>query len=287
MVRRVKHGDRLVRRVGQGVRRAVGAHAAQDVRASEEIAALLGSAVSSCRQIVVSSIRGGAGKTTVAALVARTLAAHRNDRVLALDADPSLGSLLLRLGARTPRSVRDVTGLRSWDDAQALLANPSPKLWTLPATSASGLDPELPPETFRTAQGELSRYFAATVIDCGPGLTSPLHETILSSAHAQILVAPATVDGALSTRRALDHLARSPLAALLHRTVVALVSHIPHTDADHTKAEQLLSQGGLPVIALPYDRHLATGTTIDQSLISTTTAAAARNLTTASFTRSR
>ena len=43
--------------------------------------------VPSFRQFAVVSVRGGAGKTTMAALLATELARHRADRVLAVDAD--------------------------------------------------------------------------------------------------------------------------------------------------------------------------------------------------------
>ena len=54
--------------------------------------------VSTGRRIAVLGTRGGAGKSTVAALLARSYAAMRTDTVAALDLAPGAGTLGLRLG---------------------------------------------------------------------------------------------------------------------------------------------------------------------------------------------
>jgi MinD-like ATPase involved in chromosome partitioning or flagellar assembly len=285
LMRRMRHGDPLARRVGRGMRRAVGARAAQAVREQEAAAGILGQAVSSCRRIAVTSIRGGAGKTTVTALVARTIAAHRGDRTLVLDADPSLGSLPLRLGVNAERTYRGASTLPTWDAAQAYLTQAGERLWVASASSSRTLADELTLAEYQTAQGELSRYFGVCLVDCGPGLTSDLHQGILASAHAQILIVPATADGALSTRSALDWFHRGPYAALLQRTLVVLVTHTPHADGDLTRSRALLAAEGLPVIHLPYDRHLAAGTSVDPALLAESSQATAVHLATAAFTR--
>ncbi len=285
LMRRMRHGDPLARRVGRGMRRAVGARAAQAVREQEAAAGILGQVVSSCRRIAVTSLRGGAGKTTVTALVARTIAAHRGDRTLVLDADPSLGSLPLRLGVNAERTYRGLTTLPNWEAAQSYLTQAGERLWVASASSSRALTTELSLPEFQTAQGEFSRYFGISLVDCGPGLTSDLHQGILASSHAQILIAPATADGALSTRSALDWFLRSPHAHLLQRTLVVLVTHSPHLDGDLNRSRALLAADGVPVIHLPYDRHLAAGTSVDPSLLAESSQATAVHLATAAFTR--
>ncbi|GAA0966873.1 hypothetical protein [Actinocorallia libanotica] len=285
LMRRMRHGDPLSRRVGRGVRRAVGARAAQTVREQEAAAGILGQVVSSCRRIAVTSLRGGAGKTTVTALVARTIAEHRGDRTLVLDADPSLGSLPLRLGVDAERSYRGLTTLPNWEAAQSYLTQAGERLWVASASASRALTNELTLPEFQTAQGEFSRYFGISLVDCGPGLTSDLHQGVLASSHAQILIAPATADGALSTRSALDWFLRSPHAHLLQRTLVVMVTHTPHVDGDLNRSRALLAAEGVPVIHLPYDRHLAAGTAVDPALIAETSQATAVHMATAAFTR--
>jgi MinD-like ATPase involved in chromosome partitioning or flagellar assembly len=258
-----------MRRMGRGLRSAVGASAAHDARESADIAGRIRLPVSTCRRIAVTSIRGGAGKTTVAGLMATMITQIRQDRVLTADADSGLGSLPLRMGVQTDLSLQELARARprSWEEAARFLACSADGLWVLSNTSRGRIGAELDIDTFRAATGEMSRYFSAIVIDCGAGLLPELQRGILAEAHAQVLVTPATVDGALSARGALDWMAGNGFGALLPRTVVTLVTHTPHEDADLDRAQHMLSAGGIPVVHVPYDRHLAGGTPIDLPMI--------------------
>jgi MinD-like ATPase involved in chromosome partitioning or flagellar assembly len=262
------HGDPLMRRMGRGISKAVGASAAQDARENADFAGRIRLPISTCRRIAVTSIRGGAGKTTVAGLAATVLTQVRQDRVLAADADSGLGSLPLRMGVQTDLSLQDLARARprSWEETSRFLAHSADGLWVLSNTSRGRIGVELEIDTFRTATGELSRYFSAMVIDCGAGLLPELQRGILAEAHAHVLVTPATVDGALSARGALDWMAGNGFAALLPRTIVTLVTHTPHEDSDLERARHMLSAGGMTVVHVPYDRHLASGTPIDLAL---------------------
>jgi hypothetical protein len=82
-------------------------------------------------------------------------------------------------------------------------------------------------------------------MDCGAGLLTGLHRGILDGAHRSGAGDSGTVDGALSARGAIDWFRENGLEALLSRTVVVLVSHTPHEDADIENARRLLSD--LPV----------------------------------------
>jgi MinD-like ATPase involved in chromosome partitioning or flagellar assembly len=281
------YGDPLVRRVSRGVRRAVGASVADEVRRTADVEQILSRAVPSCRQIAVTSIRGGAGKTTVAGLTATVIAQYRRDRVLAVDADSGLGSLPLRLGVRAERSLHELiaTTPRTFDEAAPFLARTADGLWVLSGTAGGQITRELDLATFKLAAGGMSRYFSAIVVDCGAGLLAELQRGILSDAHAQVMVTPGTVDGALSARGALEWQARNGYQHLLTRTVIAFVTHTPHIDADLTRAAQLLSGGGMPVVHMPYDRHLATGTTVESARIGQETRAAAIRVALEAFAR--
>lgn len=287
LVRRTAHGDPLMRRVSRGVRKAVGASAADEVRMSADVEAVLTRQVPSSRQIAVTSIRGGAGKTTVAGLTATVIAQHRQDRVLAVDADSGLGSLPLRLGVHTERSLHDLAASspRTFEEASRFLGRNADGLWVLSGTAGGRITHELDLNTFKVAAGQMSRYFSAMVVDCGAGLLPELQRGILAGAHAQVMVTPGTVDGALSARGALEWQARNGYQHLLTRTVIAFVTHTPHVDADLTRAAQLLSGGGMPVVHLPYDRHLATGTAVESARIGQETRAAATRVALEAFTR--
>ena len=288
LVRRNPHGDPLIRRIGDKVRRAVGTTATSDARQQAAITAMLARPVPTCRQLAIVSIRGGAGKTTLAALIGAAIAEHRDDRVLVVDADPELGSLPLRLGVRPERSMRDLARVnpRSWEEAAGYLSQANERLWVLAGSVAGGMDTELELGMFRAAFSGVGRYFSASVIDCGAGILGGVQAGMFETAHAQVLVTPSTVDGALSARRALDWFADRGHTGLLSRTVIALVAHTPRADADLDRVNDLLGAGGRPVIHLPYDRHLATGTSIEMSRVGAGTRTAAIRLAAEVFTRS-
>jgi len=288
LVRKAAHGDPLMRRLGGGLLRAVGAAAATTAQEQAEVGARLARPVSVCRQIAVVSIRGGAGKTTLAALIAGVIAEHRQDRVLALDADPAMGSLPLRLGAQPQHSIHQMAAAqpRTWEETAGFLAQTGPRLWVLPGTTGDLLAGELDPDVLWSAFGPVSRFFSTSVIDCGAGIFGPVQRSVLRTAHAQVLVTPGTVDGALSAKSALDWYAANGLGGLLSRTVVALVSHTPHADADLDRTRAMLSGGGLPVHHMPYDRHLAAGTAIEPARIGAATRSAATRIAAEVFGRS-
>lgn len=278
LVRKNQHGDPLARRLGRGVRNAMGG-GAREARERAAFAELMQRSVPSSRQIAVASVRGGAGKTTMAAMLATELALHRADRVLAADADAELGSLPLRLGVRPQMSLFELAAANpaTFEEVERYLARTPQGLYVLSSTRGGRIAGEFTLETFQTALSSVSRYVAATVVDCGAGILTEVNRGVVAGSHGLVLVTPGTVDGALSARGALEWYSANDQGGLLGRTVIAMVSHAPQVGADLQRAQQMLAAWGLPVVFVPYDRHLATGSSVELSKVS----AAARS----AFTR--
>ncbi|TDD32535.1 hypothetical protein E1287_22380 [Actinomadura sp. KC06] len=285
-VRKNQHGDALVRRVGRGMRKAVGA--SSQIRTQAEISDYLRRPVGGFRQITVVSVRGGAGKTTVAALLATELARHRPDRVLAMDADAELGSLPLRLGVRSELSLFDLAAQRprSFEEAAQYLQQTREGLWVLAATRGGRITGEFTFETYQAAFSAVSRYISTAVTDCSAGILTELHRGILGQSHSVVLVTPGTVDGALSARGALEWFSQGVQRSLLPRTVIAMVSHAPQVGADLARATQMLTAWGTPVVQLPYDRQIAMGAAVDMSRLGEATQAAVSRIAYEAFARS-
>ena len=81
---------------------------AADVRRDRELAAGLRSTSTGCRRVLVLSAGPGSGQSTVAALLALSLARVRADRVAALDLDPLTEVLAQRLGAPDATTTDEV-----------------------------------------------------------------------------------------------------------------------------------------------------------------------------------
>ncbi|MET7537725.1 hypothetical protein [Streptomyces sp. NPDC005507] len=276
---RAQHGDTVARRTGRSLRR-LASSAAQEVSAETRLARELQQPVANGRVVAVTSIRGGVGKTTVSALLARTLNHYRHDPVLALEADAALGTLPVRLGAESVRwSCPDLAQIlkpsMQLTDVTGYLVPVTDGGWLLPA-SQGRVGAPLDVRTYRTLSLALRRYFAVTVVDCET-LPGDVARTAMDTAHARVVVAPMTAEGVGGTRVVLDWLAQLPKAALAG-TVVALTSSAPDMTLDLKAATAHLRETGVAVVHLPYDRHLAAGGPIRTALLSEATRRAATGL---------
>jgi MinD-like ATPase involved in chromosome partitioning or flagellar assembly len=275
------HREPAARRAVHRVRELLGVDASKEVREATAKAERLRQPVTTLRRLAVLSSRGGAGKTAVATLVATTLAGSRQDRVLAVDAAPDLGSLALRAGTSSPRPAaafgRDARPARGFAEVEPHLGRGDSGLWLLTGTGGAGDRLDLP--AYRSAVASLSRFFAVLVTDCGPDPAGELNLGILRDAHALALVTPATVDGVVSAHQALDWLRTTPAADLVQRTVVVLSTQTPHTEGvDLKRGARTLASQGVRVARLPYDRHLAAGARIHPDLLGQRTRSAAIGL---------
>ncbi|WP_241779993.1 hypothetical protein [Streptomyces natalensis] len=275
-----RHGDSITQRAGRAVRRAIASSPVAETADVTQAAYAIQQPVTTGRQLSVTSIRGGAGKSTVAALLALTYAHYRADPVLALEADPALGTLPHRLGAREVRwSGTDLAGIV---DPSMLITDLTGYLipfpgggWLLPG-SQGAIGTRLEIDTYRVVMTSLRRYFATTVVDCET-LPAEVARTALVTTQARIMVSPATPEGVAATRSVLDWVG-GVHPGLLPTTVVVLNQIAPDTGLDTRKAADLLGAGGAAVLPLPYDRHLAAGGAIRTELLGERTLRAAARI---------
>ncbi|MFE7890609.1 type VII secretion protein [Streptomyces sp. NPDC057412] len=276
---RPQHGDSVARRTGRSLRRLT-ASAGQEVAEQTRLAQELQQPVTTGRVIAVTSIRGGVGKSTVSALLSRTFNHYRHDPVLALEADAALGTLPVRLGADTVRwscadLARILTPSMRLTDVTGYLVPVADGGWLLPA-GRGRVGAPLDLRAYMTVTSALRRYFAVTVVDCET-LPGEVARAAMDTAHARVVVAPMTAEGVHGTRQVLDWLGRLPHSAL-DTTVVALSTASPDTTLDVRSAVAHLREPGVPVIPLPYDRHLAQGGPIHTAMLSQATRDAAVRL---------
>jgi MinD-like ATPase involved in chromosome partitioning or flagellar assembly len=275
-----RHGEPLSARALRAVRRTVSSSAAREVAGATATAEVLQQAVTTGRQIAVTSIRGGAGKTTVAALLGTTYAHYRHDPTLIVEADPALGTLPLRLGAETLRwTTGDVAGIvepqMSLLDVTGYLVQLPDNAWLLPGSQGQ-IGAMLDTKAYERVMVSLRRYFGVTVVDCET-LPAEVARVALSASQGRVLTAPATLEGVSSTFAVLEWMRGLP-RHVIEGTVVTLTEMVPHTGLDATKAAETLRATGARVHVLPYDRHLAAGGAIRTELLAHATRLAATRL---------
>jgi MinD-like ATPase involved in chromosome partitioning or flagellar assembly len=231
------------------------------------------------RRIGVVALKGGVGKTTLAVLMAATLAAARRDPVVLFDTDTTFGSLALRTGVPLAASVHELAVAGDpgrFDVLAGALARSGDGVWVLP----SGRDPEqsaaLTEQVYIAAMNAVYRHVPVMVTDCGAGLATPLMRRVVSGCHSLVLATSPTVDGVLASHNVLRWLHDQGFAALATRSIVAL-SDVPLTGAPIDLAEARRRFAGVAgdVVVVPRDPHLATGGRISMAELSGDTRAAA------------
>ncbi|WP_329306928.1 MinD/ParA family protein [Streptomyces sp. NBC_01260] len=278
--RRPQQGESLAVRASRALRRIVSSSAAREVAEITRTAEVLQRPVTTGRQIAVTSIRGGAGKTTVAALLGTAYAHYRQDPVLLVEADPALGSLPLRLGAETLRwTTADLADIvepqMSLLDVTGYLVQLPENAWLLPG-SQGRIGAMLDTATYERVMVALRRYFSVTVVDCET-LPAEVARVALTASQARVLAAPATLDGVTSTYAVLQWLQGLP-RHVIAGTVVVLSSTVARPGIDVEAAADRLRSTGASVHVLPYDRHLAAGGALRTELLARPTRLAATRL---------
>ncbi|MEU3700694.1 MinD/ParA family protein [Streptomyces anulatus] len=278
--RRPRQGEPAAARVSRAIRRIVSSSAAREVAEITRTAERIQQPVTTGRQIAVTSIRGGAGKTTVAALLGTAYAHYRQDPVLLIEADPALGSLPLRLGAETLRwTTADLADIvepqMSLLDVTGYLVQLPDNAWLLPG-SQGRIGAMLDTAAYERVMVALRRYFGVTVVDCET-LPAEVARVALSAAQARVLAAPATLDGITSTYAVLQWMQGLP-SHMIAGTVVALTSTTSRPGIDVEDAAEKLRSTGATVHVLPHDRHLAAGGALRTELLARPTRLAATRL---------
>ena len=217
-------------------------------------------------QIAVSSLKGGVGKTTVAAVLGLTLAEYRGDRVVALDANPDAGTLADRLTGETGMTVRQMIDNLDRIDTLTAVSHYTSLAGRLQVL-ASEQDPAMS-EAFSRAEYEricavLSRFYNIIITDSGTGLVHSAMEGTLALANSLIVVGTPTVDGASRASKTLDWLVAHGYAELVADAVVVLCGDRVSPEIDQDRVRAHFENRTRAVLHIPQDPHLATGGRVD------------------------
>ncbi|WP_226358529.1 MinD/ParA family protein [Pseudonocardia sp. ICBG601] len=237
--------------------------------------------------VIVGSMKGGVGKTTMSALLGLCLAEHRGDRVVAVDANPDAGTLADRLVGEefaAQVTVRDL--LAHLDEVETFTdLSKYVHLTRRLQVVASDQEPESS-EAFSLTDYEsvvrvLSRFAQAIITDLGTGIVHSAAQGGLKHCDSLVIVGTLTQDGASRAQRTLDYLAnyRDTTGSFPHRhlvndAVVVLSGDRWSESIDADVIRDYFRGRVRAVLELPADRHLASGGPIDLALLQPATRAA-------------
>ncbi len=244
---------------------------------------LIRTPVLSCYRIAVISLKGGVGKTTTTTALGSTLASERQDKILAIDANPDAGTLGRRVRRETGATIRDLVQniqyLNSYMDIRRFTSQAPSGLEIIandvdPAVSTTFND-----EDYRRAIDVLGRQYPIILTDSGTGLLYSAMRGVLDLADQLIIISTPSVDGASSASTTLDWLSAHGYADLVSRSLT-VISGVRET-GKMIKVEDIVSHFETRcrgVIVVPFDEHLAAGAEVDLDMMRPKTREAYFNL---------
>jgi MinD-like ATPase involved in chromosome partitioning or flagellar assembly len=240
----------------------------------QELALRIRSWLPAPRQIVVASLKGGVGATTVSALLGLTFAEHRGDRIIALDANPDAGTLADRLTGTCDSTVRnlldEIDSVRSLSDV-ARFTTPAGRLHVLASEQDPALSEEFTRAEYEQVCGLLVRFYNVVVTDAGTGLVHPAMAGTLAAADSLVVVGSLTVDGASRASRTLDWLVARGHEERAARAVVAFCAGRSSEEVDSERLRAHFTSRCRAVVEVPHDPHLAAGGRVDLAALAPAT----------------
>ncbi|MFI6860897.1 SCO5717 family growth-regulating ATPase [Streptomyces sp. NPDC050421] len=233
---------------------------------------LIRTPVLSCYRIAVISLKGGVGKTTTTTALGATLATERQDKILAIDANPDAGTLGRRVRRETGATIRDlvhaIPHLNSYMDIRRFTSQAPSGLEIIandvdPAVSTTFND-----EDYRRAIEVLGKQYPIILTDSGTGLLYSAMRGVLDLADQLIIISTPSVDGASSASTTLDWLSAHGYADLVQRSLT-VISGVRETGKmikvdDIVQHFETRCRG---VVVVPFDEHLSAGAEVDLDMM--------------------
>ncbi|WP_314648067.1 MinD/ParA family protein [uncultured Microbacterium sp.] len=236
------------------------------------------------RFVPVLSRKGGVGKTTITALLGMALADARDDRVIAIDANPDRGTLADRI-AHTGRtsSVRDLVKARDrisgYHDVSALVARDSTRLDVLASDDDPRVAEAFGDPAYREVADVAAHFYSLVLTDTGTGIVHDVMSATLDLADRLVIVSGLSVDEARLASETLTWLETNGHARQVREAIVVLNQSAPGTPL--VRVDELQTHFATrvrSVLRMPYDAQIAAGGPIVFAQLQPTTRAAAREL---------
>ncbi|MFI6043257.1 AAA family ATPase [Nocardia sp. NPDC051321] len=223
-------------------------------------------------RIAILSLKGGVGKTTTTVGLGSTFASLRGDRVIAIDANPDLGTLAHRVPRQTRSTVRNLLEdqhISRYSDVRAHTSQAPSRLEVLASEQDPAVSEAFSEADYRKAIGILQSFYNIILTDCGTGLMHSAMAGVLDMASSLVLVTSPAIDGARSASATLDWLDHHGYGKLVERTVVVVnASRRGASTVDLDQLRKLFLDRTRAVQVVPFDDHLAEGAEIDLELVS-------------------
>ncbi len=219
-------------------------------------------------QIASVSVKGGVGKTRVAAGVGTVFAAERGEHPIAIDADTTYGGLGRFVDPKALTSIRDFLAAKDvvvdYPKARHFTGQNKQGLEVLAGNQNVANPMELDATTFFDVVALARRFYQLSLVDCGAEVETEFFKAVLSVSDALMIIGSCTAEGGLAIETTVDWLAARNGHELLKRSVIVLndthhcaskafIAHITETVGARVRS----------VKTIPWDPHLRDADTLD------------------------
>jgi MinD-like ATPase involved in chromosome partitioning or flagellar assembly len=235
------------------------------------------------RFVPVLTRKGGVGKTTVTTLLGMAMSMVREDRVIAIDANPDRGTLAERVSKSTRYTVRDVVNraasIDGFSDFSTMVSRDVTRLDVLASDSDPMLSEAFDEGDYNVVADMAARYYSVVLTDCGTGIVHSVMRPTLQRANTVVIVSGGSVDEARLASETLTWLEANGYGDLVRNATVALNTATQATQlVKLAEIEQHFRTRVRNVVRIPYDPALAAGSVIKFNELKRNTREAAREL---------
>jgi len=235
------------------------------------------------RFVPVLTRKGGVGKTTITALLGMALADTREDRVIAVDANPDRGTLSERVNKQTRATVRDIVTMAptitSFNDFTAMVSRDETRLDILASDTDPLLSEAFDENDYNVVADLAARFYSIVLTDCGTGIVHSVMRATLQRADSVVIVSGGSVDEARLASETLTWLEANGYGALVKNAIVALNTATQGTNLVRLEEiEAHFKSRVREIVRIPYDPQLAAGSVINFKDLKPLTRTSAREL---------
>ncbi|HEX6364517.1 MAG TPA: MinD/ParA family protein [Agromyces sp.] len=235
------------------------------------------------RFIPVLTRKGGVGKTTITTLLGMALADARDDRIIAIDANPDRGTLAERVDRQTRETVRDVVtkapSIGGYTDFSRYVSRDETRLDILASDTDPTLSEAFDDNDYNVVADLAARYYSFVLTDCGTGIVHSVMRATLQRADSVVIVSGGSVDEARLASETLTWLEANGYGDLVRNAIVAINlatqgTHLVKVDEIEAHFQSRVRE----IVRIPYDPQLAAGSVVHWSDLRPVTQQSAREL---------
>jgi MinD-like ATPase involved in chromosome partitioning or flagellar assembly len=216
-------------------------------------------------------------------MLGMALAMVREDRVIAIDANPDRGTLAERFTRTTDKTVRDVVNraadIRSFSDFSEYVSRDKTRLDVLASDTDPMLSEAFDEADYNVVANLVERYYSVALTDCGTGIIHSVMKATLDRADGLVIVSGGSFDEARLAAETLTWLEANGYKHLARNAIVALNTATQGTQlVNLDEIEAHFRSRAREIVRIPYDAQLAAGSNIDFEKLRPLTRDAARHL---------